>query len=193
MQVENELGVIVVFAQMCEQYGWKIVSIQASFPDAIIESTAGRTLRVEFEYQSSNFLAHNHDPRACDIVICWEHDCTDIILPVFELKTGKVPSTVVLPDPDKREIAYWKRRAELAEARAKKVERESRPSKDTPHDFSDDNLSQWLLDNPYSAQSEAAVYFDVSPSTVCRAIKRMRFGNNGSGWERINDAETLAE
>jgi len=27
--------------------------------------------RIEFEYKSSNFITHKHDPTKCVLVICW--------------------------------------------------------------------------------------------------------------------------
>ena len=43
---------------------------------------------VEFEYQSSNFPKHNHDPNQCDTIICWEHDWSECPknIEVIELK-----------------------------------------------------------------------------------------------------------
>lgn len=37
MQVTNEMGVVVVFAEQCQQHGFNFVSIQAAYPDAVIE------------------------------------------------------------------------------------------------------------------------------------------------------------
>ncbi len=41
---------------------------------------------IEFEFRSSHFKLHNHDPKECDIIVCWEHDWKDCPLEVIELK-----------------------------------------------------------------------------------------------------------
>jgi hypothetical protein len=30
--------------------------------------------RIEFEYESKNFLRHGHDPKKCDVIVCWRHN-----------------------------------------------------------------------------------------------------------------------
>ncbi|MCQ3973966.1 MAG: hypothetical protein DPW09_11015 [Anaerolineae bacterium] len=80
----NEMGVIVLFTQEASAAGFEIVEIQSAFPDAIIKHK-GQTYRAEFEYKSSNCIHHRHDPRLCDIVICWENDIPDAFLPVIVL------------------------------------------------------------------------------------------------------------
>jgi len=32
---------------------------------------------IEFEFNSRNFVTHKHDPKLCDILVCWEHDWKD--------------------------------------------------------------------------------------------------------------------
>jgi hypothetical protein len=44
------------------------------YPDALLCSPSNKILRTEFEYVSSNFIAHKHDPAECDLVICWNAD-----------------------------------------------------------------------------------------------------------------------
>jgi len=87
MNIQNELGVIVVFAQACQQYGWKINHIQSEFPDAIIQDKDGETYRAEFEFCSSNFKAHRHDLFQCDVIICWDDDWDDCPLTVWSMKS----------------------------------------------------------------------------------------------------------
>jgi len=43
-------------------------------------------VRIEFEFQSRNFLQHFHDPEQCDLIVCWEHNWTECPLEVLELK-----------------------------------------------------------------------------------------------------------
>lgn len=82
---ENEQGVVVLFSQQAEEAGFEIVSIQHRFPDAIIKHK-GEEYRAEFEFKASNFIAHKHDPRGCDLIICWEDDSPlDFPLPILAL------------------------------------------------------------------------------------------------------------
>ena len=54
-------------------FGWKTLSIREEFPDALFEDIkTGERIRVEFESLSTNFLAHNHSPSECDVVMCWQ-------------------------------------------------------------------------------------------------------------------------
>jgi hypothetical protein len=71
---ENEQGVVFLFSHLArKRFGLRIERIQAGFPDCIAIS-AGRTIRIEFEYESRNFESHGHDPRGCDWVVCWIHN-----------------------------------------------------------------------------------------------------------------------
>ena len=110
---QNEMGVIVAFIQQAK-VELEVISIGMGFPDAIIDYQ-GQKYRVEFEFATSGFYKHGHDPRKCDLIVCWENDVQDFILPVWELsKEGwlKIP---VLPTEDQKEAAYWKQRAINAE------------------------------------------------------------------------------
>jgi len=118
LEPENELGVIVLFTQQCEEAGFEILSIQSAFPDALIRR-GDIEYRAEFEFRSSSFYHHKHDPRKTDLVICWQHD-RDCILPVLALsEDGWQQKEIVLPSQSEREIDYWKHRAMRAERRVK--------------------------------------------------------------------------
>jgi hypothetical protein len=43
-------------------------------------------VKIEFEFESRNFLRHNHDPELCDVIVCWEDNWPDAPLEVIELK-----------------------------------------------------------------------------------------------------------
>jgi len=79
----NEMGVIIEFVRQESFSGFKIISIQTAFPDAIIEKD-GQRYRAEFEYRASSFLLHGHDWGGCDLIICWDKDI-DCVLPVLAL------------------------------------------------------------------------------------------------------------
>lgn len=100
MNIQNELGVIVVFAQSCEQNGWKINHIQSGFPDAIIQNEGGDTYRAEFELCSSNFKSHQHDLCQCEVIICWENDWSDCPLTVWSMKNWDNPIIVIANPKD---------------------------------------------------------------------------------------------
>lgn len=111
---KNEAETVVVFAQACEAMGVEIVSLQGAFPDAIVRIKAtGEEYRAEFEYQSSSFRTHRHDPRKCDLIICWQHDLQDCYLPVWELCDWKSADIVLAQDAAK-EVMYWKMMYEMA-------------------------------------------------------------------------------
>jgi hypothetical protein len=74
----TEGGVMVAFGALAERLGFAIERIQTAFPDceALREVPPGKWQRVwiEFELYSRNFLEHQHDPRGCDIIVCWVHN-----------------------------------------------------------------------------------------------------------------------
>jgi len=112
---ENELGVIVVFAQEGPEHGFYIKKIQSAFPDAIIEKD-GRRYRAEFEFTASAFDTHGHDHRECDLVICWENDCTYTVLPTIALSNPSWMDTdLELPSDAEKAAHYWALRAMRAE------------------------------------------------------------------------------
>jgi len=112
---ENELGVIVVFAQEAHHHGFHIRSIAATFPDATIEKD-GIMYHAEFEYTASAFDLHGHDHRKCDLIICWQNDCEDHVLPVLALSEQDWMHTdLTLPSDSQRAAQYWRRRALKAE------------------------------------------------------------------------------
>lgn len=42
---------------------------------------------IEFEFKSSQFKFHGHDPKECDMIVCWEHDWKECPIEVIELKS----------------------------------------------------------------------------------------------------------
>jgi len=77
----NEQGVVLLFGMLADNIGFSVESIRVHYPDAIvIDYRAGKESRgvrkyVEFEYLSSNF--EGHDPKECDMIVCWEDDWED--------------------------------------------------------------------------------------------------------------------
>ena len=86
----NENGVIFAFGSVAAALGFSITRIQTAFPDceALREVAPNRWIRVriEFEYESRNFLTHMHSTSECDLIVCWSHNWPDCQLEVLELK-----------------------------------------------------------------------------------------------------------
>ena len=85
----EENGVIFLFGKLHERMGFRIRAIRKGFPDAIGEVWIKGKLyprRIEFEYKSSNFKQHGHNPDECDIIVCWEHDWADCPGNIFVLE-----------------------------------------------------------------------------------------------------------
>lgn len=87
----NEQGVILLFGAVAAELGFLIESIGTDFPDCEAKRQAedGTLERVgiEFELRSRGFREHEHDPAACDLIVCWEHNWPDCPVEVLELRT----------------------------------------------------------------------------------------------------------
>jgi hypothetical protein len=86
----NENGVVFLFGKIMEDLNMYIEEIKPGFPDCIARRFVGKgweRVAIEFEFASSNFKAHKHDPKQCDVIVCWEHDWSDCPLEVIELKS----------------------------------------------------------------------------------------------------------
>ena len=85
----NELGVVFLFGAMVRDLGYVVTLLQAAFPDceALRQVMEGKwqRLRIEFEYESRNFLLHGHDVKGCDMIVCWKHNWPECPLEVLEL------------------------------------------------------------------------------------------------------------
>jgi hypothetical protein len=75
----NELGVMVLFGMVAGPLlGLQVESVQGKFPDCVAKRLVAlgkwQHLRIEFEYESRNFKLHGHDPKGCDVIVCWRHN-----------------------------------------------------------------------------------------------------------------------
>lgn len=91
----NEQGVVLLFGYYLRDLGFShLEEIRTGFPDAIgmqrLDSKKNRRVRIEFEYQSRNFMTHGHPIDECDVVVCWEHNWSDCPLEVIELRTALI-------------------------------------------------------------------------------------------------------
>ncbi len=88
----SELGVVYLFGMLSDQLGLIVESLQPGFPDCeakrLVDMARNRwqRVRIEFEYASHNFHEHHHDPKRCDMIVCWIHDWPDCPLEVVELR-----------------------------------------------------------------------------------------------------------
>jgi hypothetical protein len=85
----NEMGVVALFAMLSEEMGFIVEEVRAEFPDCIARRRVDRgweRVAIEFEYKSRSFQQHGHDPDACDLIVCWEHDWETCPVPVLALK-----------------------------------------------------------------------------------------------------------
>jgi hypothetical protein len=85
----NESGVIYMFGTVSEKLGFAVMLIQTGFPDCLalrlVDDDRWQLVRIEFEYESRNFVRHLHDPSQCDIIVCWKHNWPECPLEVIEL------------------------------------------------------------------------------------------------------------
>lgn len=86
----NEQGVVYLFGMVSHELGFLIEAVQTGFPDCHgkrkVKGNRWQQVRIEFEYQSRNFLAHGHDATLCDLIVCWEHNWTGCPIEVLCLK-----------------------------------------------------------------------------------------------------------
>ena len=86
----NEAGVVYLFGMMADKLGFVVTRVQTEFPDCEamweIQPDKWQRVRVEFEYESKNFLKHFHQAKECDVIVCWIHNWPECPLHVLELK-----------------------------------------------------------------------------------------------------------
>jgi len=115
----NENGVIFLFGQVMEDLNMYIEEIKTGFPDCIGRRFTGRgweKVFIEFEYRSSHFQEHGHDPSECDLIVCWEHDWSECPIEVIELRDiikGLPNKPIERPDVKEEEYSIedlWRNR-----------------------------------------------------------------------------------
>jgi hypothetical protein len=85
----NEQGVLMLFGALASELDFAVERVTSNFPDCIAKQrVAGgwRRVRIEFEFESRNFLRHGHDPAGCDLIVCWQHNWPECPLEVLELR-----------------------------------------------------------------------------------------------------------
>ena len=85
----NEMGVVFLFGAMVLDLGYVVTLLQAEFPDCEalrqVMRDKWQRLRIEFEFESLNFVKHGHDVKGCDMIVCWKHNWPECPLEVVEL------------------------------------------------------------------------------------------------------------
>jgi len=88
----NEQGVLFLFGAVARKLGFVVLRIQPGYPDceALREMEPGlwQLIRIEFEYESRNFLMHGHKPDKCHLIVCWKHNWAESPLEVIELSSA---------------------------------------------------------------------------------------------------------
>jgi hypothetical protein len=87
----NEQGVMFLFHDIAKRLRLRVEEIRTRYPDCIAYQHIGnkeKRVRIEFEFRSSSFKTHRHDPAKCDWIVCWHHDDHTISrrIRVIELK-----------------------------------------------------------------------------------------------------------
>ena len=84
-----DVGVVFLFGALARSLGFMVLRLQAEFPDGEalrrVEGGHWRRVRIEFEFESRNFLAHGHDPKGCELIVCWTHNWPSCPVEVVEL------------------------------------------------------------------------------------------------------------
>ena len=87
----NEMGVVLLFGGLARRLGFSVTRVQTEFPDCEalrqVERDRWQRVRIEFEYESRNFLFHGHPLTECDLIVCWSHNWEGCPLEVLELKS----------------------------------------------------------------------------------------------------------
>lgn len=180
---QNEQGVIVIFSQAIARLdNISIIEIRAKYPDAILLVNS-REVRVEFEYLSSNFVDHSHDPRECDLIICWKDDIQHKnTLPAWEMSNEKWKSLYInFISHVQKEAFYW-------EIRARKAENLLRTRQ---NDIQQANgqflLKQEIVRNPNPNITHLAERLNVSRTTIYNWIETLvdsgQMIKNSNGYE----------
>ena len=77
----NETGVVLLFGKLAWDLGFQVEFMRTAFPDCQARRRVGpgqwQDVAIEFEYESRNFSLHGHDPKGCDLIVCWHHNWAD--------------------------------------------------------------------------------------------------------------------
>lgn len=187
---KNEMGVIVRFSQEITRIdNVSILSVRSQYPDAILLINS-KKIRTEFEHLASNFISHQHDPRLCDLVICWIDDVKHHNkLPTWELSKNEWKSLeIVEVNQYQKEAFYWECRARRSERAEKRVKILAQEIAQKPADL--DTLRPKILEELQNSKPnmvQLARRLDIGRSTLYRHLGTLaetgEVIKNGNGYE----------
>jgi hypothetical protein len=102
--------VVFAFGLVARQLGFKVLRFQTSFPDCEVlrEVVRGQLqrMKLEFEYESRNFLRHGHRIDGCDGIVCWKHNWKECPLEVIELRKeiAKIARIAKIAEIEKQDL-----------------------------------------------------------------------------------------
>jgi len=77
----NEQGVVFLFGMVADELGYSVEGVQTGFPDCEakrkVKQGRWQRVRIEFEFESANYVAHGHPLDGCDVLVCWKHNWPD--------------------------------------------------------------------------------------------------------------------
>jgi len=86
----NEMGVVYLFGTLARELGFVVLKMHRGFPDCEALRRLGngkwQRVRIEFEFESRNFVWHAHDVTGCELIVCWENNWEECPIEVLELK-----------------------------------------------------------------------------------------------------------
>jgi hypothetical protein len=85
-----EQEVLYLFCVFHKDIGFPYIqTIHEAFPDVTAIDNDRNSVRIELEVFASDFLAHKHDAKACEYIVCWENDLVDMPQPFPEVLSLK--------------------------------------------------------------------------------------------------------
>ena len=90
----NEMGVVFLFALVAWDLGFQVEALWGRYPDGHAKRQVApgkwQNVWIEFEYESKNFLLHGHDPKKCDVIVCWRHNWKECPEEIEVVELGKI-------------------------------------------------------------------------------------------------------
>lgn len=112
----SEQEVVLLFGLLLPHLPERFVinEVRTAFPDCLAtcvkEDGENEPVRIEFELHASNFIAHQHDPSGCDLIVCWEDDMLNFQVPRLALAPiARALENIFVNDSPKYEKKQWTR------------------------------------------------------------------------------------
>lgn len=171
----NEQGVVFLFGKVAHEFGMYVELIRTGYPDCIAKRYIGKNrweeINIEFEFRSSDFVRHKHDPEDADMIVCWEHDwdkCPKTI-EILELQNE------ILKLENIKVEAIDKGMGSSQHEISEHLKRGSKESRELFEEFNKPVLK--INDEVYSKVHKYRIFY-YSPKRVFATVKIMRSGLN---------------